>query len=277
MNHNEAVNVQLIGLPGSGRHRLQRALAEYQQGRTGNSDNAEDFAVQFYAPEREKGHFLAENTTKSPKTAFWAVVDMRSAPQTLSEAALDYLQRLIEQSSAVIWQFADAADLETQTAWQSWLKKTAPGMPAMHCLAQTFKFPHQGLEALLKEVARQTSDAAFSSLPVIENWQRFEAQLPKVILDHLLMGLDASRQNLQMALWRVKGTVQTLEYVNPVAIEGTINRWDTFAGDLAESSSKMGALTLEGVGLDATWLTQILQASIAPGGPPLVDNFLKTY
>lgn len=277
MSDMEAVNVQLIGLPGSGRHRLQRALAEYWQGRTGNSGNAEDFAVQFYAPEREKGRFLTEKVAKSPKTAFWTVVDMRSAPQTLPEAALDYLQQLLKQSSAVIWQFADAADLETQTAWQSWLKKTAPSVPAVHCLAQAFKFPHQGLETLLKETAVQANEVDFSSLPVIENWQSFEAQLPKIILDHLLMGLDASRQNLQMVLWRVKGTVQTLEYVNPVAIEGTLNRWDTFAGDLAEGAPQMGTLTVEGVGLEADWLTQILQASIAPGEGAMVDNFLKTY
>ncbi|MBN2606627.1 MAG: hypothetical protein JXR47_04750, partial [Thiotrichales bacterium] len=57
-------------------------------------------------------------------------------------------------------------------------------------------------------------------------------------------------------LWRVKASVQTQEYVNPVSIEGTINRWDTYAAEQAT-----GKLTILGTSLDKTLLTEIVEAS----------------
>lgn len=89
--------------------------------------------------------------------------------------------------------------------------------------------------------------------------QTFQVKLPKVVLEHLLFVLHGLEQT-GARFWRVQGEVSTLEYVNPVAVEGSLCGMWTHAGETGE-----GRLTVRGTSLDPARLHEALSAAIAPG------------
>jgi len=270
------IQIQLLGLPGAGKKRLKQALQGFFEGRTGDSEQNFEVLVPEFA-EMASGQMALPNNSLN-----WAVIDCRSflVEDTVQQKALAYLEQLLFSCDAVVWMFAESSDLSTQSQWHKWLKqwqaKYQRRLPSIQCFAQTFKHPHQGLNKLL-----QQAPLSHSAIPVLPHFQSLHFRLPKVVLEHLLFVLDASRQNLQLPLWRVKGSVMTAEYVNPVAVEGTANRWDTYASKLSEKDPAMGQLTLEGLGLESDHLQGVLQAAIAQGDwtqtVQVVDKVVKTY
>lgn len=273
----KVVQIQLLGLPGAGKKRLKQALQGYFEGRTGDSEQNFEVLVPEFADVASGQAVLPNNSLN------WAVIDCRSllvVEDAVQQQALVYLEQLLLSCDAVVWMFAESSELSIQSQWYKWLKQWQAEhqrtLPSIQCFAQTFKHPHQGLDQFL-----QQAPLSHSALPTLPHFQSLHFRLPKVVLEHLLFVLDVSRQNLQRPLWRVKGSVMSAEYVNPVAVEGTVNRWDTYASELSEKDPAMGQLTIEGLGLESDHLQGVLQAAIAQGDwtqtVQVVDKVRKTY
>lgn len=238
-------SIVLIGLPGSGKKRFQRAFA------------------QTFPEARIEILSLSEPTSLAEVdfqiAQVWCVIDVRS-PLT-SAASESQLQALLQQATAVVLSFVAAADLSTQAFWQDWLKKQDPK-----------KLPRKRWQGL--DVAKDdswlslSSPDSFSSLK--HYWQGLAplqqfsitfgalSEAKRFHLEHLLMALDAAKNSLQMDLWRVQGFVLTYEYDHAVAIEMTVNRFDVFAADPEQSQSY---LTVLGRNFDQAWLLQTIEAS----------------
>lgn len=260
------LQIQLLGLPGAGKKRLKQALQSYFD--CGAGDFAHKFEKNFVVCVPK---FLdwASGRVVLPKNCLnWAVIDVRSfleGSDAVQQQALLCLEAMLFHCEAVIWMFAESSELEVQAKWQKWLRqwqqKHHRKLTQVSCFAQTFQFPHQGLEQLLQGMPNCRADFCVQPIEL----ETLRVQCPKMVLSHLLFVLEASRQAGQLSWWRVKGCLMTAEYVNPVAIEGTVNRLDTYAADLSEDSPEMGWITLEGLNLDAEVLQEGLRASVAQG------------
>jgi hypothetical protein len=221
----------LLGLPGCGQSRFVKSVGDY-----------------CHANQHELPEFLTtREVCDGDAIRTWTLIDIRSE---LSHSKAEvYLLNCLQQSSAVIFTFAESADLSVQAFWQNWMKKHDVQLPIMRWFSQTF--PENWHWQELGD-QRQTEMA---KLPLLE-LEQITFDVEKVYLEHLLFGLDAVKQNLGMDIWRVKANLQTQEYENPVAIEGTVNRWDTFAANKVEEK-----LEILGTALDETMLQEIVTAS----------------
>lgn len=243
--------VLLTGLPGAGKTRFKQEFAKL-------------------APSVPVVELDLANESLSPldlleSVKVWCLIDVRSKLQNAE--AEQVLKRMLAKASGVILSFVDQADLMAQSYWQAWLNENLGSQVS----CPRFRWFSTGLSPDWDWQAfgqKQSADAMIESLAPLSplaNYQRLAfaydygqgASLTN--LEHLLLGLDASKENLGMQIWRVQGVVKTTEYINPVAIEGTVNRWDTFAGELINES---GHLRIEGLNLDPTWLQQIMEASV---------------
>lgn len=221
----------LFGLPGCGQSRFVQSIEDY-----------------CHANQHELPEFLTTSGLCSGDAIrVWTLIDIRSELSHVKAEA--YLLNCLQQSSAVVFTFAEAADLSGQAFWQNWMKKHDIQLPIMRWFSQTF--PENWRWQELGE-PRQPEGLKF---PLLE-LERITFDVEKIYLEHLLFGLDAVKQNLGMDIWRVKANLQTQEYENPVAIEGTLNRWDTFAADSVEEK-----LEILGTALDKTMLQEVVAAS----------------
>ncbi|BBN59120.1 hypothetical protein [Hydrogenovibrio marinus] len=223
--------VLLLGLPGCGQSRFAEALRVHCQ------------KQQVQSPICIESLEVGSQTKKR----VWTLIDIRS--ELHHDQAENYLLACLEQSSGVVFVFAESADLTTQAFWQNWLKRQGIDLPVLRWFSQTFA-ENWHWQSFGDEVLVNQSEFPRLSL------QSMEFELGTIYLEHLLFGLDSIKQNLGAEIWRVKASVQTQEYVNPVSIEGTINRWDTYAVEQAS-----GKLTVLGASLDKSLLTEIVEAS----------------
>ncbi len=227
-----AQQILLLGLPGAGRRRFKQL-----------------FEASVTDTDEEVDLILSAEEIQSQQLRVWCLLDIRSKlPQ--EENLNQYLDELLKHSSGVIFNFMEASDLSMQMYWQSWLKKHFPGIPVMRLFHQTFP----------RDWNWQDFGETVDAKPIYENFPSLvmETQIYQVgtlNLEHLLMGLDAARNNLQMEIYRVQAKVKTFEYDNPVAIELTPNRVDTYAADQVE-----GVLKIQGKTLDKDWLEQLVAA-----------------
>jgi len=233
-----AETIGVVGLPGCGKTRLLSAL---------QSTSLKAQLVEVMPSANTKIHASYDQ--------IWCVIDIR-APLA-NEHAEQYLKALLQQSHRIILSFVESAELTQQTFWQSWLKQAQEEL-ALHLPKHRW---FQGRLALPDSAFEKMPARLDSPLPTLSHYQSFQFEFEqgkRIHLEHLLFGLDASKQNLNMAIWRVKGVVETHDYAHAVAIEGSIHSWQTFPADLPD---KKGGLVIEGVGLDDEFLTQIVQAS----------------
>lgn len=227
--------ITLLGLPGSGKDRLKRALVE-----------------QFdYDPQR----IVTSVVVPPEKTGqAWCVIDVRPlVGMVLSGAVEKHLQALLAYADGVIFSFVEAANLEAQSFWMQWVRQQSPELPVVRVMNQRFPESWSGFEV------DETQKGKYVQPPRPLDLQRFEFEVGTVHLDHLMMGLDNSRQNLGVDIWRVQAVVDTFEYENTVAVEATPFRWDCYA---AESDQPVGKIRIEGIDLDQRWLNEIIQASL---------------
>lgn len=244
-------SVLLTGLPGAGKTRFKQEFALLAP------------SVSVFELDLANKFSSSLNSLESAKV--WCLIDVRSELEDIE--AEQVLKRMLAQASGVILSFVDQADLMAQSFWQTWL---ADNVGSQSCCPR-FRWFSTGLPS---DWDWQSFGQDQPAKTLIDPPQFFSpmAHYDRVAyvydyakganptnLEHLLLGLDASKQNLGMQIWRVQGVVKTTEYVNPVAIEGTINRWDTFAGELENES---GHLRVEGLNLDKAWLQQIMDASV---------------
>lgn len=227
----------LTGLPGSGKRRLKKALQA-------------QFAL-------KPDQLLLDNelTGSEVVSQVWCVIDTRATLSgVLDETVEAQLTALIEKSDGVVFNFTEAADLDAQSFWSRWLRQQAKDLPVVRVLNQRFPESWQGFPA--SENSRPARLHVGDLLP--DTLQTFVFKVGPLHLEHLLMGLDSSKQSLGMKIWRVQAVVETFEYVNLVAIEGTPNRWDTYA---AEAESSSGWIKIQGFGLEEAWLAEVVNAS----------------
>jgi hypothetical protein len=265
-------NVALVGLPGSGKSRVLSSLLKHPWfiTRPGQVREINGFG------ERAATESLALKAASFAQDGqVWCVLDVRKPLLAGRDEWVEQaLLQLLSQAHGVVLTFLEDADLTQQAWWNHWLKRHVATLPVVRWLNQGFAERWAGFapDTSANKVANKViTDALILPAP----WQRFEFDLPRVCLEHLLMGLDASKTNLGMAIWRVQGVVNTLEYQNAIAIEGTPTQLRTYAAadvlqdapsseqvnEQASEQVKIGHLVIEGFGLDQAWLTQIVMAS----------------
>lgn len=237
-------SIVLVGLPGAGKKRFQRAFCQTFPQVTVESVGSE--------------HCADASLHLRSESQIWCVIDCRSP--LLSTTAEAYLKTLLAESTAVVLSFVSEAELSMQVYWQNWLKKNDS--------KQLPRKRWQGLELVDKTGWQSVSQpVSLVSLKAIRQEQKpFQrhsmafgdlSTSKRFHLEHLLMVLDASKNNLAMDLWRVKGCLFTYDYDHPVAIEMTPSRCDVFAAD---SESDQAFLELLGPQFDQAWLDQAIGA-----------------
>lgn len=220
-------SVCLVGWPGAGKTRLVQslkdsALAEWQES-----------AGLVWAVE--------------PHQQAWVVIDARSPIEDQDELA-----RLLHAGDALVLMFWEAVGLDDQAWWLKQLKHSVPNKPYATCVYQTIS------ASVIEKLLQAPPSAQNPNWPALA---RLEFSLPKVVLEHLLFVLDSAKQNMGLDIWRVQAVLDTQEYINPVAIEGTRLRWDSFAA----TSDELGQLRIEGRNLDASQIQDWLQACFVAG------------
>jgi len=212
------MSYQIMGLPGAGKKRF----------------------------ERENAAFL------SAQDVVLTVIDIRSniPSSEMGLAAEAYLRDCVSRSDAVVFMFMEAAALDQQLYWQSWIKQHA----TMTRVLRSFHGNLSDQAPVSKETSRSLEASSLIEFPLEE----IEFVPAKINLEHLMMGLDAAIQNLGMQLFRVQGTFQTFEYENLVTLEGTYNRMDMYP---ATDEEGISALKIRGRQLEPVFLKQIFDAA----------------
>lgn len=234
-------NVLLLGLPGSGKNTVKHALMTQFGLSQGGIDVASDWTCEGLSQYEQA----------------WCVIDMKAPfPLNSSGLAVQQLEMMLHNVAGVVFSFSEAADLDRQTAWVHWVKRQRPGLPVVRLRQNAFPHSWSGFKTVPQLEVGKCRPSALSGLEY--SLETFEFRLDRVSLDHLLMGLDNSRENLGMQIWRVQAVLSTYEYENLVAVEATPFGWDTYAADPGQQQS---CLRIEGINLEKNWLDEIVQAS----------------
>ncbi|HIQ40251.1 MAG TPA: hypothetical protein EYH46_03650 [Sulfurivirga caldicuralii] len=181
-----------------------------------------------------------------PHLPVWTLIDLRGDP----EAVFPVLKPLLPISDAFLGIFSAETDLSRQAAWGKKLRLQNFGGTPLHF--SHFLARPEGLTTVSNR-----SEPINLSLPPL---QKLTVQLPTMVLAHLLFVLDGLAQSTPMRFWRVQGTLMTLEYANPVTLEGALSGMWTYAGDQAD-----GRLHMLVENLDLPALAEGLRASRVAG------------
>jgi len=219
--------INLIGLPGAGKTGVYHAL------------------LSFFKSQKIAVELTNNSVDEINERVNWLVIDIRAKLFHLQ--AEKYLVDAANQSSLIILNFAEASALDVQMFWQNWKISNARHLPVVRLFHSAFKSDFQW-QAFLSSPTK--------NIPPNLKLEVLKFKVGKINLDHLMAGLDACKQNLQMDIWRIKGAIQTTEYTNPVALEVSVNRWDTFAINEAT-----GEVHIKGFKLDEFFLAEVIQAS----------------
>jgi hypothetical protein len=238
-----AVSLVITGLPGSGKTRVIQSL-QNNLTRPGYFENQD----------------LSDLNQVILPYQLLCVIDVRAALVSGRDDWLEErLQQLLFSADGIIFSFLESAALDDQAWWSKWVTLNAGHLPIVRWLNQSFPVDWQGFP-VKDDSVKSTSNALPKNL---EPLQVYEFSVGRICWEHLLFGLDSSKQNLGMKIARVKGLVQTLEYENKVAIEGSATRLELFAAD--ENNLPVGVLgqiQIQGEDLDQAWLDEIVKASL---------------
>ncbi len=243
--------ILLTGLPGAGKSRVAGSLQQ-QYG-------CDVLDYQTWQP-ADSGLYEWNDVGQLPNPVDdiqqWCVIDARSTLQDEPEWIALSLKKILATADAVVFSFIENTALDQQSWWNRWLADSFAELgrepaPVVRWFHQQFATGFKGFENL--------------NLPTVEanvvplgKSVEFEFQVGQVVLDHLLMGLDNSRRNLGMKITRVEAVLQTFEFDNLVALQGTAYRFDRFA---AEQNAQAGIIKISGFDLDQSWFNQLIQAS----------------
>ncbi len=223
-----AFDITLVGLPGSGKKTAKTALLKQGGGKVVIQN------LPVIQPQ------MVLNT-------LGLVVDVRFI---LADAeGLDLLASIASQASFIIFSFTEQAELDAQSFWQKWVVQCAINKPVYRLFYGEFK-----TRLSLDKWQKLTLTAC--RLPVSEPLQYAVFSLQTVQLEHLLAALDACQKNLGMVFWRIKGSMQTTEYQNPIQIEGTLAKIETYGAELDSHQ-----VAFWGRNLDKVFIKQIVQAA----------------
>jgi G3E family GTPase len=242
-----ALNLIITGLPGSGKTRVIKSLL--------NGSNP---------PACFESQDLSDLQSVALPYQILCVIDVRSP---LLKGVDDWLeirlQQLLSSANGIVFSFLESAGLDDQAWWNRWVAQNAGHLPIVRWLNQSFPFDWQGFEIKSEESKVAGKDLPKSLIKKLAPLQTFEFSAGQICWEHLLFGLDSSKQNLGMKIARVKGIVQTVEYANKVAIEGSALRWELFAADQDDLlASELGMIQIQGEDLDQAWLDELVKASL---------------
>ncbi len=218
--------IVIAGLPGSGKSRWIAAQA---------------------SPQR----YMEWHEDRLPAgQAVWWAVDLRHPPdKTLQTLLTPCLQR----ADGILGLFAEESPIEVQMGWRQFLapfKKSGTPLFFSHFLqAPTAGFPFVS-----------TRLACDGHWPPRDH---LRVRMPTIVLDHLLFVFQGLAQSTPMRFWRIRGVVQTLEYANAVAVEGSLS--GSYAHAATPEDGLPGQLELQVENLDETLLFEALRAACAPG------------
>lgn len=178
----------------------------------------------------------------------WTLVDLRGEP---TDTVMEALQPLLAASCATIGVFAEETDVFRQSRWREKIRACKNGGDPVH-------FSHYMQAPFLDELPRcEPEGAPVLSWPTLHP---FRVQMEQVMLEHLLFVLQGLEASTAMRFWRVRGVLDTLEYANPVAVEGSLAGLWTHAGERVD-----GQLHLLVENPDLSALEEGLRAALAPG------------
>lgn len=180
----------------------------------------------------------------------WWGLDLRQPPDQRIKTLLN---PCLQRADALIGFFAEESPIETQLRWREFLaplKKSGTPLYFSHFL----QAPPPDFPTTSAKVACSCHWPLRRTVCV---------QLPKVVLDHLLFVLQGLEQSTSMRFWRIRGVVQTLEYVNAVAVEGSLSGLYTHAAKT--NDGPIGRLVLQVENLEQPMLLEALQAVPAAG------------
>ena len=242
LNEDGSVRFVITGLPGSGKTRVIQSLQNI-----------------LTRPGCFESQDLSDVNPQALPYQTLCVIDVRTPLVSGRDDWLEErLQYLLHASDGIVFSFLECAALDDQAWWNKWVALHASHLPIVRWLNQRFPPSWQGFA--LKDGGMPTATEAL--LKELKPLEKYDFSVGRICWEHLLFGLDSSKQNLGMQIARVKGAVQTLEYENIVAIEGSATRWELFAAD--EKNLPVGALgkiEIQGVNLDPVWLNEIVKAS----------------
>lgn len=243
LKEDRSVSLVITGLPGSGKTRVIQSLQNKLT---------------------RPGYFESQDLSNLNQVTLpyqlLCVIDVRAPLVSGRDDWLESrLQQLLLSSEGIIFSFLESAALDDQAWWNRWVAKNAGHLPIVRWLNQSFPTGWQGFP--IKDVALKMTTERLSA--GVTPLQTYEFSVGRICWEHLLFGLDSSKQNLGMKIARVKGLVQTIEYENKVAIEGSATRWELFAADEKKIPvGILGSLQIQGVDLDRNWLDEIVKASL---------------
>ncbi len=244
LKDDSSVSLVITGLPGSGKTRVIESLRN-----------------QLTRPGYFESQDLSDLNQVSMPYQTLCVIDVRTPLISGSDDWLaERLQQLLLAADGIIFSFLEAASLDDQAWWNKWAALNAGHLPIVRWLNQSFPVGWLGfpIENVLMQSAQD--DLSKSVKPL----QAYEFSVDRICWEHLLFGLDSSKQNLGMKISRVTGVVQTIEYENKVTIEGSATRWELFAADEKELATALtDKVQIQGLDLDQAWLDEIIKASLA--------------
>ncbi|WP_029408008.1 hypothetical protein [Thiomicrorhabdus sp. Milos-T2] len=268
MNSLNTQNIVLLGLPGSGKSRVASNLHKQFDCINLNQTmaNIDLSKAQYSEKTTRPGCFEWNDFLNLPQKqcnqTFWLLIDVRNPlPKNNSEWLEESLKKMLMVADGIVFTFTESASLDDQAWWNQWLTNHAEldvKKPVVRFLNQSLPVSFKGFVAASSKAKDSQNESQSTQSLELET---FCFQVERIVLEHLLMGLDSSRQNLGMQITRVKAVVKTLEYANLVEIEGTPYRWDTFAADESILSGDIGKIEISGIKLDQAWLKQLVDAS----------------
>lgn len=178
-------------------------------------------------------------------TPVWWLVDLRCKTDVFA-----HIKPFLPHIDALIGVFAESVEITHQAQWRKKIKSEKKGETPPFFLSHYLNAPF--MTQLPHQAVRPGTRVPVPQL------QKIRVRLPKVVLEHLLFVLCGVGQ-MGMRLWRVRGEVMTVEYVNPVAIEISLCGVWTYPGQ-----GKAGVLVLEGENLSVQQLDEMFSAVVAP-------------
>lgn len=198
----------------------------------------------------------------------YCVVDTRTPPAHYPDWLLEWQQALLQLSDGVIFNFIDQVGIDTQTAWSKWV--TTHLLPSQKPNIKRWPAPNSAQSLLenlsiqkRRKVLLEPSLTTFlaQSKQALPNLEVFHFKVGKINLEHLLMGLDNSKQALQMKVLRVFGVLQTDQYAPLITLEGSAVAWHQHLDSEQESANSAHTLTIWGLDLDRTWLNELIDVA----------------
>lgn len=267
--------ILLTGLPGAGKSRVAQSLSQQFECKLETLDSAAlEKTVQPGCMEWQSTERFPERRAGQQQ---WCVIDIRSPIPDQGVWIEELLAQFVARADGIVLTFAEETELNQQAWWNHWLTQVSqrmgmPSLPVVRWFYQQFPPEFSGFDDRNTEV--QQTDFPCP----VANLRRYRYHVGRIMLDHLLMGLDNSMRALGMRITRVKATVETFEYDNLIVIEGTPYSLKTFAADepLKMASNlpvsqvqilpvkqqlELGMIEIEGMGLQKDWLDQLVQAS----------------